>query len=383
MGNETQPSTASPLRWLQWVLVACQAASILITWQLWQVRGADHPWPNLPLTQAVPQFGVGIVLLLSLAMILIRPVWGLIAHAVILALAIMQDEARLQPEFLSILLLLVGTLPGRWNDQVARAHLGSLWFWAGLHKIISEGYWTSQGGVFVTVYWPEAPETIVTLGCALVAVSELALGILAFIPKARRLVLVGATFLHCGVLVWLVGQSWNYAVWPWQIGIIAAAWILFSEPAKQRLEKETSDNVKANGRVRSAIAAIMLAYPMLYYANLLPPAVAWCVYSGNLPIAMLFPPVTVGEDGLPKLSRGVRLDHAGFETLNVPYPTMPSSCHRFLQQHGKEGASITLTDPRPLSQWRGRGRIVLMKTSTGVEVDVEPLPVEESQGEVE
>ncbi len=372
MGDESQQRANSRLRW---ALVACQAISILITWNVWQVRDATHPLPNLPLIQSVPQFPMGLILLFSLAMVLARPVAGLAAHAAILALSIVQDETRLQPEFLSLVLLLVGTLPGRFSRDVARAHLGSLWLWAGLHKLLSDGYWTWQGELFVTVYWPEAPGVVTVLGSAVVAISELLLGVAAFAPSAKRFVPLGATLVHGAALLWLACQSWNYAVWPWQIGLILAAWVLFSESAEQHQQMADGTAVDRHSSTRRGIALVMLAYPMLYYVNLLPPPVAWCVYSGNVPVAMLFEPVTVSEDGLPKIPQGTWLFEAGFRDLNVPYPTMPSSCQRFLAWYGKEGASISIDDPRPLSRWRGKRRLGLVKTAVGVVIVTEPMSI--------
>lgn len=371
MGDESQQRANSRLRW---ALVACQAISILITWNVWQVRDANHPLPNLPLIQSVPQFPMGQMLLFSLALVLARPGWGLVVHAGALALSIVQDETRLQPEFLSLVLLLVGTLPGRFSRDVARAHLGSLWLWAGLHKLMSDGYWTWQGELFVTVYWPEAPGVVTVLGSAVVAISELLLGVAAFSLQAPRFVPLGATLLHGSALVWLAGQAWNYAVWPWQFGLILAAWGFFGE-AVERPARKDGDAAVREPSISPRIALIMLAYPMLYYVNLLPPAAAWCVYSANVPAAMWFEPITVTmvENKSPQ---GIWLAETGLRTLNVPYPTMPSSCQRFLAWYGKEGASISVDDPRPLSRWMGKRRLGLVKTAAGVIVVAEPMPTE-------
>src|SRR5437762_2997429 len=115
-------------RWMfRWLLVACYAATVILTWQLWRVR--EYP-PNLPVIDVGPGIGMGYLMLIGLAAVLVRPVAGLIAHTLVLAAAMELDQMRLQPEFVSMTILMWGTLAKRGPLLVARAHLVALWFFA-------------------------------------------------------------------------------------------------------------------------------------------------------------------------------------------------------------------------------------------------------------
>ena len=72
------------------------------------VAGRSVP-PLLPVAD-LPQFDIGWLLLVSLAIVLVRPGIGLALHASVLLVAILLDETRLQPEFLSSCFLILATL---------------------------------------------------------------------------------------------------------------------------------------------------------------------------------------------------------------------------------------------------------------------------------
>jgi hypothetical protein len=127
---------------LRVVLVACQALTIALTWPLWQARASPPLPPLLPLLPiwsmpsvhgGIPQFSCGFALLATLALVLWRPRAGIAAHLAVLALAIVMDETRLQPQVLSLALLMLATLPGSGARFVGLAHLVALWLWSGVH----------------------------------------------------------------------------------------------------------------------------------------------------------------------------------------------------------------------------------------------------------
>src|SRR5262245_26375428 len=62
----------------RWLVVGCQVATILITWPLWQVH---HAPPMVPLLN-LPQIDLGVVILVSLAVVLVAPAPGLTLHTV-------------------------------------------------------------------------------------------------------------------------------------------------------------------------------------------------------------------------------------------------------------------------------------------------------------
>ncbi len=118
------------------VLVWCQAATVLITWPLWQVHHSPPMLPALPL----PSFDLGVPLLLSLVVVLLSPMRGVVILSVLVLYAVLSDQTRLQPEVISLVLLLWGTLPYATAKTIARTHLVALWFWAGLNKLFSPAF---------------------------------------------------------------------------------------------------------------------------------------------------------------------------------------------------------------------------------------------------
>ena len=117
--------TRGPLLILRISAVYAQAATIAITWPLWQVRHyvATADWPELPNLPALPlpQFDVGLLLFGSLLLVLIVPRWGVAVHGAMLLAAILLDQMRMQPECVSLFLLMLGTLDSPSLKMVARA----------------------------------------------------------------------------------------------------------------------------------------------------------------------------------------------------------------------------------------------------------------------
>ena len=175
--------------------------------------------PLLPLV-SLPQLDMGPWLLASLIVVLIVPRWGVLLHAALLALAILMDQTRLQPEFISLMLLMVGSLDAAWAKLLARSHLIALWFYAGLHKSLSPGYFTDVvpymlGGVTEKL----SPRGMNILG-ALAAMGEMSLALLAIMPRTRRACAVMAAVFHTSILLWLsLRLHWNSAVWPWNAAL--------------------------------------------------------------------------------------------------------------------------------------------------------------------
>ena len=94
--------------------VYAQAATIVITWPVWQVRHysatANFPeTPNLP-AFPLPQIDMGWLLLCSLVVVLFYPRRGVILHGALLLVAILLDQMRMQPECISLWVLMLGSL---------------------------------------------------------------------------------------------------------------------------------------------------------------------------------------------------------------------------------------------------------------------------------
>lgn len=355
---------------MRWLVVGCQAASILLTWSLWQVRTTGEAPPNLPAFDLALldrlQVPCGELLLLTLAATLVWPRVGAIAHAAVLAASIVLDQMRIQPEFISLAILLLGTLASPGLLLAARGHLVSLWFWAGLHKLASPEYIHVTGPDLVLGLFPAAsPRTAMLLGIT-VAVAELALGLAAMFPVARRGVAEAAAALHGMVLLLLVARGWNTAVWPWNLALAAAGFGFFAG-WQGSLWPTCCTNAPASPPPDAAIqpsrtwlARVLLTawmlYPALFYLNACDGYLAWCVYASNVPDAVVY------DADAPD---GERLFDRAYESLNVPF----SPAVRIYEQHfrcrGQIDDRMEIDDPRPLSRWRGRGKRVWILTGDG------------------
>ena len=63
------------------------------------------------------------------------------------------------------------------------------------------------------------------LGVLLASV-ELSLALLSLAPRTRRAAVVLALLFHGGLLATLASHHWNYAIWPWNVAVAAAAVLL-------------------------------------------------------------------------------------------------------------------------------------------------------------
>ena len=361
---------------LRLLIAACQATGLLLTWPLWQVRSGATTPPNLPLFDAALldrlQVPFGESLLLTLVVALIWPRIGSVAHVALLAAAIGFDQLRIQPEFVSLAILLLGTLPRRGPLLLARCHLTALWFWAGLHKLLCPEYLQSTGPDLVQGLLSGATDRqamILGIGTAMV---ELSLGLAAIFPVTRRGVPLVAAILHGIVLLTLVARGWNTAVWPWNLALAVAGYGFFHgwtgslwswesastppiESASARSAAITSSSPLCRWLWQS-VAVIALSYPALFYLNLCDGYLAWCVYSSNVPEAVIY------DSDSPE---GERLFDRAYEPLNVPFSPATRLFKQYFRRVGQFDDRLEIDDPRPLSRWRRTGKRWLVFTDEG------------------
>lgn len=345
-------SQISPLVAFRWLVVAAQAATIAITWPLWLVRD-DPPllpaveWQQMPAVDgqrhlASVQFSPGAWLLASLVVALVLPRTGAALHVGLLVVAMMLDQTRMQPEVISLGLLLVGTLPGDGARLVGRAHLIALWFFAGFHKLLSPEYFT---GVMPAMFGGDATQpasalqlvALVVLGGAM-AVGELSLGVLAVVPRTRWACAVAACGFHLLVLLWLAGKmQWNPAVWPWNL-VLAAAGFALVWPWTTNLTRD----MRAARWLPRVAAMLLLVTPLGYYFGLVDPYLAHCVYTRNVPKAQR---LTIG--GPQPLDT--------WSTLRVPLPPAHRVLEQFFQKTALPSERLVIDDPRWWAHYRGWG----------------------------
>ncbi len=248
---------------LRWLLVLCQAAAILSMWPLWQVR--DSP-PLLP-ALALPQAPLGIALIATLALVLRAPCAGVAAHIAVLLYAFACDQTRLQPQIVSLALLLLGTCPFASAAPLARAHLVSLWIWSGLNKALSVEF-VDRTATLLFDNLPLAPGWLRPWFGWLIIVCESAVGLCLLIPPLRRAGVALAFLVHGMILLVLVPGHWSVSVWPWNLALPVAAAALFWE----------SPPAWPSRSARVVLAALLLL-PVGFYGGWVDAYLAHHVYS--------------------------------------------------------------------------------------------------------
>ncbi len=326
---------------LRHVVAAAQATTILTTWPLWQLRTSP---PHLPWFD-VPQVPFGALLLGSLALAMWRPLAGVLLHSVLLALAIVCDQLREQPQVLSLALLLAATLPVRGAATIGALHVAALWFWSGLGKLCSERF-LHDGGAWLLAQSPEhttwlAPAAAATLGGA-----ELLLAIGVLIPRTRRAAAWTGGLAHLAVLCYLspLGRDCNPAVWPWNVALAVAAPVLFANRSDALLGTRTNEGLAPR------IAAILFVLlPIGYRAGFVDAAFAQHAYVMNEPIGTW-------------LRAFGRVERIGMvPELNVFVPPVPRVYAAWFEQTAQRGDQLVITEPRPLARWFGAHDRLLRK----------------------
>jgi hypothetical protein len=269
---------ASTVTLLRFVVVACQALTIGITWPLWQARVEPPALPMVPWL-ASGRVDCGAILLASLALALWRPRAGALVHLVALAIAILLDETRMQPQAISLALLLFATWPGAGARLFGIAQLVSLWGWSGVHKLSSPTFF-AEGGLLVTHRFPGCPEGLARALVVAFAVGEVALAVAACVPRTRPLARRLGAAMHLAILVWLspLALDWNESVWPWNAALAFAAWVFLAPSSETWRDSWRAAPFLA----RLAVAAELLA-PAGFELGVVPAPFAHALYCLSTP----------------------------------------------------------------------------------------------------
>lgn len=316
----------------RWLVVACQAATIYITWPLWQVHESPPMLPALPL----PAYDLGIPMLVSLALILILPVPGMTLHSALIVYAILIDQTRIQPEFVSLVFLLWGSLPNPTARAFAQAHLVSLWFFAGFHKLFSDGFLNGTAQ-WMLLEIPISPNPWLTQNIGYVlALTEVTLGVLAFIPRTRPLAAIMAFVVHAGILFVLLptGHDWNEVVWPWNVALALSGFAIIlpwrDSPFTALLRCR---------KVARPLVTLLLIAPMGFYIGVTDAYLAHHLYSSNTAVAH---------------STALSID-ATWNAFNVPLPPEHRLFKQYFRATCQPGDQLTIVDQRWWYQERGLG----------------------------
>ena len=300
------------------LLVACAITTLAMTWDLWRVRVTP---PMLPVL-SLPRVDMGVPLVVALLAVLATPIWGAAAFGVLLFYAILIDQTRIQPEFVSLALLLVGASAGSAARFVGRAHLITMWGWAGINKILSPAFLASTAPALLAGVWPGAPPGLKSNAGYMAALAEVAIAVLALAPRARWAAATVALGLHAGILLVLSPRADpNIVVWPWNIAL-ALAGLVFIAPWKGSV----SEAFRASRLVPRFVVAALLVMPAGFYFGVVDAYLSHNLYSSNTPLATTVPPTR--------------------RLFRVPFPPE----HRLFEQHFQltcyKGQTLQILDRR-------------------------------------
>lgn len=311
----------------RWLAVGCQATTLWITWPLWQAREAPAMLPLFDL----PQVSFGPLLLASLLVVLVAPRSGIALHAGLLLGSVLFDQTRWQPYSVSLLLLMAGTLPNRTVRLLARAHLASLWFYAGLHKLLNPTFPELMQRMVEDVA-PAAPAILASVLCVIIWASEMSLGLLATTARWRWLLAAWAFILHAAVTLALgLGLGWSPQVWPWNWAL-ALAGIGLVVPWRSTLW----DDAKQAALPARMVACFLLVMPLGYYLGLVDQFTAYSVYSGAPNPAAY---IRSGDEVW-------NLTDSAWHGHNVVLQPAHRTYEAFFQQVGLPGEVLVLRDDR-------------------------------------
>jgi hypothetical protein len=353
------------LPWFRAVVVVAIVTTVLITWPLWSPRDRPVVLPAVDL----PQLALGPALIAASLISLLVLRGGALAVTLLFAYGMATDQTRMQPEFFSLPLLLWGSQPNPDARLIARAHLISLWFFAGLHKILSPNFVGDAGPRMVRGLLIPVPEHAVQLAVIGIAALEISTALLALIPATRVIAAWSALALHAGILLTLIPMSpvtwgplhlgspspsaeqWNIAIWPWNIALACSGFALIASWRRAPLS-ERGRGEAAGGRTSfppfpraplppslSAAAAIMLAVvPAGFYLGVVDAYPAYHLYSAGTANASIYCPA------------GCRPEqdlNATWHAFNVPLPPEPRLFEATFNATCAPGDVLRITEPHP------------------------------------
>jgi hypothetical protein len=331
VGENQPPEQRTDLAGFRIVVLTALIASIGITWPLWNLRQSPPLLPAIGL----PELSLGVPLLVACIGALFAPRFGVIVLTVLVVYGMATDQTRMQPEFFSLPLLLWGSFPLEHARLLARAHLISLWFYSGLHKLLSPGFLAGAGSHLVQAFPLAVPERFVAASAIGIAMLEIGIAVFALWPATRRQAAWLAFALHIGVVLVLSarGEGRNLAVWPWNIALACSGFALIA-PWKTSLG---SDLVSAPlvGRVT---VGILLFAPLGFYAGIVDAYPANQLYSSGTASETTYCP------------RGCRPEqdvNATWFALNVPLPPEPRLYLATFAKTCAPGDVLRIGDPHP------------------------------------
>ena len=162
----------------------------------------------------------------------------------------------------------------------ARVIVAAVYVWAGVQKCNPDffrlvvpymlepaAHWLPAAGVSVAKSLLQATPAV-----------EVFIGIALWVPRLRMAALVTVTAVHSVALLLLgpFGHSYNLVVWPWNLAMIALAFVLF-----WHANTEATWRVLRRSRPATLIAVCVSLLPALSYFGYWDSYFSFALYSGN------------------------------------------------------------------------------------------------------
>jgi hypothetical protein len=333
------PDTCCVAPWVcRGILVAAQVATVLLTWPNWHRREVPPMLPLLP----VPQADVGVVLLVTLAIVFLKPLVGLPLHGLVLLYAFVADQSRMLPHTISLYLLTWGTVGRPEGGLVARASLVSLWFFAGIHKLTSPGFFRETAPWLLWSMLPNADSRWITVFGIAIGGTEVALAVGCLVPALRSATSLAGCVFHAATVVVLspLVMSWDPGVWPWNAALAGVSPLLLLRWRGRWL----GDLWPQAARWARRVAVALLVLPAGFWFGLVDAHFAHCLYSTNVPRAFV-------------CTAFCRTDIRDIcERLGVQVPPAHRHFDRLFLSVGRVGQWMEVEDPRWIARLFGFDR---------------------------
>ncbi len=255
-------------------------ATLWTTAALWGNRVEP---PLLPLL-ILPAPDFFIPLMIASALPVLLPRLGTAIYAGLFVWAVLGDSTRLQPQFVSFIVLFIAAIPSRREAGrlFARVFLMTFWFYAGLHKLLSVEFMGSENPYLLAGLIPDAPHWMNVVFPWVAVVAEMGLAVALFFPAARKLAAAHIAVLHLLIFIALspLGHDWNSSVWAWNLLLMSAGFWLFYN-WKGRVTAE----LRSASRAIRLAAVFMVVYPAGFYLGVSDPYLSHALYSDNIPQA--------------------------------------------------------------------------------------------------
>lgn len=294
------------------MLLSSTFLGLLSCWPLW-INAREFPvlpiiswFPVLPWPWDRAFFGA-MLASLALAAWRYRLAVGFVLAATVFAWC--EDQNRGQPWlYMYWVMLLLTLLPDSAANSACRVAFSVAYIWSGVQKM-NPAFLNGSPAWFVAPaeHWhlPGAVLSMFRAGIATAPFVEAAIGICLWIPRLRKAAIAAVLAVHLAALLFLgpLGHNYNWVVWPWNLAMIALAWVLFGMNSPPRLRLALVD-LKAS---RPALAVLMpyTILPALSFFGLWDSYCSFTLYSANEADANIFVTPAFTERLPPRLRKYV------------------------------------------------------------------------------